>query len=153
MKGHHHRSILTAIATAAVGLGLSYAPALAAPVVVPAVGTLCYAGSNVYSPFYSLRITAPRHLPVTTTIDGGYVMRCRAAYRVATLFTARYLAVVKGGAEPGILTIAVGGRPPAGPPWSLGRVTCNYRLVPGVAEHRAVRCTHGGTVVTFSSPA
>ena len=153
------RSMLTAIAAAALGLGFSSTPALAEPVVqAPLVKTLepalCWYGSNIYSDFYALNITAPRHLPVTTAVKGGYVFRCRAAMRVAALFTARYPTVAKGAAESGSLTLTVGPHYKNLRAWRLGRVTCTYRLVHGaVVDHRAMRCRHGHTLVTFSSPA
>jgi hypothetical protein len=152
------RSILTAIATAAVGLGLSCAPALAEPVgKVPLVKTLdpvlCWYGSNSYSEFYALNITAPNHLPLTA-VKGGYVFRCRVAMRVAALFTARYITVSKSASERGSLTFTVGG------PhyknliaWRLGRTRCTYMVVHGaVDDHLAVRCRQGATLVTFSRP-
>jgi hypothetical protein len=107
------RSILTAITTAAVGIGLSCAPALAESVATkPATKTLdpvlCWYGSNSYSEFYALNITAPNHMPLTAA-KGHYVFRCRVAMRVAALFTARYIVVSKAAAVRGGFTFIVGG--------------------------------------------
>ena len=56
--------------------------AIAPPVARAGEPTLCSYGSPVYSPFYALRITAPKHLLVA---KGGHVVRCRVAFAVATL--------------------------------------------------------------------
>jgi hypothetical protein len=105
---------------------------------------LCYYGSRVYSPFYALRITAPRHLP---------------ALAVASLSKAGWLTGLNVGAAPGRFTLVVGGQKPSSSfpyssYWRLkGRARCNYRVVHiNENTHLMVRCTHGGTVVTFSVP-
>jgi hypothetical protein len=126
--------------------------AIAAPVARAGEPTLCSYGSPVYSPFYALRITAPKHLPVA---KGGHVVRCRVAFAVATLAKAVRLNALNLRAEPGRFTLVVGGQKPSSSfpyssYWRLkGRATCDYRVV---HTHLMVRCTHATTVVTFSVP-